>query len=1205
VTAADALTDATALDSPYLGLTSYVQENAALFFGRDAEQAVLVSNLRASRLTLLYAQSGAGKSSVLRAGVAAKLAELAQRNIEQRGRARYIPVVFSSWRDEPTDELIEAVQQTITAFQPQAVRAQSTKVLPNVTFDVPRSVSNETPPQRQPTAPPGPAQTRLSEAIASATSATGATLLVMLDQFEEYFLYRSRETRDGRFADELAACINQAELRANFLISIREDAYSGLGDLFQGRIRNVYSNYLHLEHLTREAACEAIEKPIASFNKLHPTEEPVQIEPGLVDATLGQLGSDQLAPDQGGIGRLTSGNGADRSGSEIAAPYLQLVMMRLWETEVTRGSRTLRLATFEELGGAQKIVRTHVDHALSDLPEEDREAAVDIFHHLVTPSGTKIALAASDLAEYTGRPAGKASALLERLTRGDTRLLRPVPPPPGQEGGTRYEISHDLLASPILDWSRRQRALRLEREKESAEREKESAERKKESAEREARVEKRRARTFQALAVALAAVLFLVVAGVFAYLWHSATVAKQTAESRALAAEADVNAAHDPELGVLLAQQALRERYTSQAEAALRAVLPQLQEMGTFQIGTTVTSAVFDPVDANKVAGVDRYGIAWIWDVKTGHRRVRMSLGGFTVTGGALSVAFNPSGTEVAVGYADGRVAVFDARSGRVVNSVKLPGSSAVNDAEFLGRSGWLAIATQQGVELWVPQDGHKYRLSVTPATTIAVDPRYPLEFAVTTANGTVIWKITSPRVQRYWLPSGRWLANAAAFNADGSQVATADSDGNVRVYDVATRKVLMTLGAGEADATSVAFSPAGKLIVAGYASGMARVFDPATRLQLTQLVGSRSRIEASRFSANGSEVVTASDDGTLRVWHSRPSELRADFASLSSRGAPSPVLGAQYLPDGRIISLEKSGHLRVFNAQGALQTSINPPGTLVDSASWDRAGTEIVTYNSDGTVDLWHALGAKFTQVPLSSPIYLTAPASDVGISPDGSRVTIVTTDAYTIEVRSARTGQMLRSLHAANSVSVVTFSPNGQQILAGDYNGQVEVWSAARGKRIRILGKPGPAINDLKFNNSGSKFVTASASGVVTVWSARDDRPALVSINACPSPTTASFNASGSEIVIACGNGTAPVFSAVTGQQLTVVPAANVGPVGSAGFSPDGKNIIIAIDGKGTGGMQIWNAQLANASAQALQRIAAQRVTRSLTPAERQEYG
>jgi hypothetical protein len=271
VTTVDTVRDPASLTSPFVGLTSYAQENAPFFFGRDAEQRVLISNLRASRLTLLYAQSGAGKSSVLRAGAAAKLAELARRSVEQRGFARYIPVVFSSWRDEPTGELIAEIEKAIAPFLPE-------------------------PP------PPGRTLERLDEVIEAASNAAGATLLVVLDQFEEYFLYRPREAHDGRFADELAACINRADLRANFLISIREDAYSGLGDLFQGRIRNVYSNYLHLEHLTRESAREAIEKPITSFNELHPTEVPVEIESGLVDVILGQLGSDQFAPDQGGLG---------------------------------------------------------------------------------------------------------------------------------------------------------------------------------------------------------------------------------------------------------------------------------------------------------------------------------------------------------------------------------------------------------------------------------------------------------------------------------------------------------------------------------------------------------------------------------------------------------------------------------------------------------------------------------------------------------------------------------------------------------------------------------------------------------------------------------------------------------------------------------------------------------------------------------------
>ena len=430
MSAVDSIGDVSAVDGPYVGLNFYTQENAAMFFGRDTERTVLISNLRASRLTLLLPERGR-EGSLLRAGVAARLAELAQRSLNQRGAARNIPVVFSSWRDDPTVELIGEIREAISPFLLAAL-------------------------------PPTPTPDRLEVAIEAASTATDAALLVILDQFEEYLLYRPGKVRERPFADELAACINRADLRANFLISIREDAYFALGDLFKGRIANVYGNYFHLEHLTREAAREAIEKPVAIFNELHVGQAPVQIEPGLVDAVLDQFRPDQLAPGLGGVGRLAEGNGAEPHRDEVEASYLQLVMKRLWDVEQEKRSRKLRLHTLEDLGGAQEIVRTDVDRALGALSDDDRAAAADIFRYLVTPSGTKIALGDSDLAEYTGRSAGETNVLLQRLAGSDTRILRAVPPPLGEDGQTRFEISHDLLA-PRYWTGARVRAARLER----------------------------------------------------------------------------------------------------------------------------------------------------------------------------------------------------------------------------------------------------------------------------------------------------------------------------------------------------------------------------------------------------------------------------------------------------------------------------------------------------------------------------------------------------------------------------------------------------------------------------------------------------------------------------------------------------------------------------------------------------------------------
>jgi hypothetical protein len=63
--------------------------------------------------------------------------------------------------------------------------------------------------------------------------------------------------------------LQRSDLRANFLISIREDALAQL-DRFKGRIRNLFGNYLRIRRLSEEAARSSIEGPIERYNRSLP-----------------------------------------------------------------------------------------------------------------------------------------------------------------------------------------------------------------------------------------------------------------------------------------------------------------------------------------------------------------------------------------------------------------------------------------------------------------------------------------------------------------------------------------------------------------------------------------------------------------------------------------------------------------------------------------------------------------------------------------------------------------------------------------------------------------------------------------------------------------------------------------------------------------------------------------------------------------------
>jgi hypothetical protein len=137
----------------------------------------------------------------------------------------------------------------------------------------------------------------------------------------------------------------------------------------------------------------------------------------------------------------------------VEAPLLQVVMNRLWEEELRAGSTVLRAETLAALGGAEHVFRFLVDDALGGFSTGEQQLAAEVFQFLVTPTGTKVALAAADLAAYCGVPLEEMGSVLGKLSSA-VRILRPVQSA-GPGDPMRFEIFHDVLAQPVLDWSRR------------------------------------------------------------------------------------------------------------------------------------------------------------------------------------------------------------------------------------------------------------------------------------------------------------------------------------------------------------------------------------------------------------------------------------------------------------------------------------------------------------------------------------------------------------------------------------------------------------------------------------------------------------------------------------------------------------------------------------------------------------------------------
>jgi hypothetical protein len=485
---------------PYKGLQPYTEEDSEYFFGRNRDSEIIAANLYAAPLTVLHGASGVGKSSVLMAGVVPRLKEevrftsvprlsdvgegsvpMANVRPQVKETVRFPIIVFRNWQTgdfisalkeealravvpilgEKTEDALRVIEQRLnqeqamlreiekrledkSSAQPIADEklAHNKRAVLNAFNTFKRFLQNEKGFDLK--------AITFDDLLLKCRLVSGNSVFFIFDQFEEYFLYHPSSNGKGSFDAELARAVNRQDVEANFLLSLREDGLSKL-DRFQGRIPNLLGNMLRLEHLNRESAKEAILRPLEKYNREAPNHPgPVEIESALVEKLLDEVQTGKVTLDQTGKGQVSA---PASSQARIETPFLQMVLMRLWDAEIEKGSRTLRLSTLNELGGAESIVRSHLDSVMGQLRESDREypnVAAQLFRFLVTPSGMKIAHTLGDLAALSELPEEKVRPVVEALM--SVRILRPIEPPPGQPGGTRYEIFHDVLAPAILNW---------------------------------------------------------------------------------------------------------------------------------------------------------------------------------------------------------------------------------------------------------------------------------------------------------------------------------------------------------------------------------------------------------------------------------------------------------------------------------------------------------------------------------------------------------------------------------------------------------------------------------------------------------------------------------------------------------------------------------------------------------------------------------
>jgi hypothetical protein len=415
---------------PFVGSRPFEKSDSAFYFGRSLEAVQLANVIAVSGVTVLYGESGVGKSSLLNTRLEAALS-----GIEPDWRL----ITFREWQTGGAVKLAETVAHGTGS-----------------------------------STPPSPHDIARTLVYSSANTDTRITLI--LDQFEEFFLFQTEEF--SAIESELAKIVNRRDNKVNILLALRSDGLFLL-DRLRLRMPHIFNSMFRLDPLSPKAGVETIQGPIEAYNK----KEGAEIEvPGSDSAIVKALveGSQRKAIVQ----RLsTHGRGEAATsgvGEEIVLPFLQLTLDALWDDCIVLKKKNrlniedlCRLADLTP-GPNRPVshavgltVQKHVDKILGAYETSKQSACAAIFERMVLPSGQKVTVQLKDLLPHLENSEKEyADEILRALSSGsNASLLKRVAPPPGEQE-ISYQIIHDAMAVPILDWiDRFNRASRIRSEK--------------------------------------------------------------------------------------------------------------------------------------------------------------------------------------------------------------------------------------------------------------------------------------------------------------------------------------------------------------------------------------------------------------------------------------------------------------------------------------------------------------------------------------------------------------------------------------------------------------------------------------------------------------------------------------------------------------------------------------------------------------------
>jgi WD40 repeat protein len=308
------------------------------------------------------------------------------------------------------------------------------------------------------------------------------------------------------------------------------------------------------------------------------------------------------------------------------------------------------------------------------------------------------------------------------------------------------------------------------------------------------------------------------------------------------------------------------------------------------------------------------------------------------------------------------------------------------------------------------------------------------------TDNLAIAWNVADGRLLES-IPVESGL-RCVTYGVDSTTIILGDETGGLRKQ---TLRFGVALNGIQTPISRVLFNANGTVVYTAATDGTVRGFSGATGAQ-TYSANHGAPVYDLALSPNGAMLASAGENKQIKTWTSANGAAVAPTQLIGFTGA---VASVTFSADGtRVIGAGNvaTGEVLVFNLANTgevEETLVGHTAAIAAVATVGEVRERVISLSADGSARFW-GLSA------LRRIVGHTQPISSLATIPDVSLQILSGSNDGTVRHWNAATGQLIRNMNHGGIVTAVTVRPDGQRFASAGVNNNSKLWNSANGAQI-----------------------------------------------------------------------------------------------------------------------------------------------------------